>query len=343
MRTRALARPLNRSLRRVIGALGALALAAALAPGAASAAPKPCSASERKAAGGLADKGFEQFEAADYKAAIEFFEQAEEKCHSPRLLIFLGLAHARSGKLLRARELFQQAADEPITPRSPASFREAQIEARKELEALKPRIPVLQLTLSGASASEAQVTLDDEEADVEELQRGRELDPGKHTLVVEAPGIDPTERRLILRESVVERIEIVLRTAEAPPPPQPEGDRPSLAPPIIALGLGAVGVGVGVITGAMSSSAVSDIKSRCEGNQCLRSDAPAADRAETLGNVSTAAFILGGVGLAAGAALLILRPGDDDGGAPASAGSARAAPRLTLGVGPGSLHLGGTF
>lgn len=341
MRTRALARPVNRSLRR---AVVALALAAALAPGAAGAAPKQCSPAERKAAGGLADKGFEQFEAADYKASIEFFQQAEEKCHSPRLLVFLGLAHARSGKLLRARELFQQAADEPITPRSPASFREAQVEARKELEALKPRIPVLQVTLSGASASEAQVTLDGEAADAEELQRGRELDPGRHTLVVEAPGIDPTERRLILRESVVERIEIVLRTAEAPPPPPPPDEGGPPLAPIIAFGLGAVGVGVGVVTGVMSSSAVSDIKSRCDGNQCLRSDAPAADRAETLGNVSTAAFILGGVGLAAGAVLLVLRPGEDeDGGAPVSARGTRTAPRLTLGVGPGSLHLGGRF
>jgi hypothetical protein len=324
-------------------ALAALALGVALAgsPDAAQAAPKACSAKDRKAAGSLADKGFEKFEAADYEAAIDLFGQAEARCHSPRLLVFLGRAHARVGKLLRARELLEQAANEPVTRRSPASFREAQVEARKDLEVLKPRIPVLQALFTGVSAEDLKLTLDGAEVSPADLQRGQELDPGEHTLAAEAPGFEPAERHLVLREAVVERLEIALRPIETdspppPPPPVPE-DSPSIAPPLLAFTVGAIGIGVGVATGLVSANTVSDIKSRCEGNQCLKSDAPAADRAAVYGTVSTVGFIVGGVGVATGIVLLVVRSGGE------SEPSGGAAAHLGVEVGPGSIRLKGTF
>ncbi|MCC6554291.1 MAG: hypothetical protein IT372_15020 [Polyangiaceae bacterium] len=300
--------------------------------GAAAARPrKPCSARDRKAAEALADKGFEHFEAADYKAAAGSFEEAEGRCHSPRLLVFLARSHARLGELLRARELLEEAAGEPITKRSPTSFREAQVEARKELEALRPRIPVLQALITGAPQEKVALRLDGGAVEIAEISRGRELDPGEHTLVAEAPGFEPLTRHVVLRESTVERLELALRpVAAAPPPPE----RPSLAPPIAAFALGAVGIGVGAVTGILSANEVSDIKSRCEGNQCLKADAEQGDRAALLGTVSTVGFVAGGVGVAAGVLLLALRP------APAPGASAS---RAVLSAGPGSFRLGGTF
>ncbi|EYF07511.1 hypothetical protein [Chondromyces apiculatus] len=318
-----------------------------LAPAPALAAPGQCSAKERKDAGALADKAFEQFEAADYRAAIDSFGQAEEKCHSPRLLVFIARAHMGLGELLRARDLLQQAASEPLTPRSPPSFREAQTEARKELDALKPRIPVIQVTLSGTSTDVARATVNGEETSLETLQQGLDVDPGKYTVRVEAPGVAPTERRLILRESRVERLEIVLQPQETTAPPPPESTSSSLAPTIAAFSVGALGLGLGVVTGVMSSSAVSDIKSRCNGNDCLKSDEDAAARAGTLGNLSTAGFILGGLGVATGAVLLIVRAsgggsdGEDD--TEAEPSTAIRIPEVQVGIGPGSILLHGRF
>lgn len=322
-----------------------LALAATLAlPAPARAQTKTCSAKERKAASTLADKGFEQFEAADYAAAIDSFSRAEERCHSPRLLVFLARAHVRRRELLRAREILQQAADEPITRRSPSSFREAQIEARKELEELEPRIPVLQALFTGGASDGLAITLDGARVPAADLQRGKQIDPGEHTLVAEAPGFQRVERHLVVRESTVERLEISMRpeaTSDAPEdaPPATPGSSPSLVPPVLAFSVGAIGVGVGVATGLLSAGTVSDIKSRCEGNQCLKSDAAAAERAELFGNVSTVGFIVGGLGVVTGATLLILRSGSSS--PEPSGGAARRV--IEVEVGPGSVRLGGTF
>ncbi|AKT41551.1 hypothetical protein [Chondromyces crocatus] len=355
MRTRALARLLSSSTRGAPASarwdggrhrlgpwlLSAVAAAATtLSSYAALSAPGPCPARQLQAAGTLADKAYEQFEAADYAAAIETFRQAEETCHSPRLLVFIARAHVRLEQLLRARELLQQAANEPLSPRSPASFREAQAEARKDLDELTPRIPVLHVKLSGASASEATALLDGEAVAIERLQQGLEVDPGEHTLRVEAPGIEAVERRLKLVASRAERLEIVLQEPEPVAPPPTASTSGSLAPSIAAFGVGAVGFGVGIVTGILSTSTVSDIKSRCLGTECLKSDAEAADRAALLGNVSTVGFIVGGLGVATGAVFLLLRSGNDSS---VDANGAASAPRLTVGIGPGSIRLDGRF
>jgi hypothetical protein len=86
----------------------------------------------------------------------------------------------------------------------------------------------------------------------------------------------------------------------------------------------------------VSASTVSDIKSRCEGNQCLKSDAAAADRAAVYGNVSTVGFIVGGIGVATGVVLLLVRSGDPE-------PSGGAAARVGVGIGPGSIRLEGAF
>lgn len=86
--------------------------------------------------------------------------------------------------------------------------------------------------------------------------------------------------------------------------------RVSIIPTSISLGFGVVGVGIGAWTGALSQAKVHDIRRRCQGTRCLSSDSPAADDARTLGNVSTAAFVVGGAAMVAGGILLVLNPGN---------------------------------
>lgn len=96
------------------------------------------------------------------------------------------------------------------------------------------------------------------------------------------------------------------KVAERPTPAPSKG---SLVPGVITLGVGAVGLGVGAVTGALSMAKVSDVRSRCPDDRCLSAYRPEADEARTLGHVSTAAFVVGGVAAAAGVVLLVLRPG----------------------------------
>jgi hypothetical protein len=83
----------------------------------------------------------------------------------------------------------------------------------------------------------------------------------------------------------------------------------------------------------MALGRVGDIKAACSGNVCPSRLAGDAGSAGTLADISTATFIVGGVGVAAGVVLLILRPGG--GSEEASAGAsgrpptARRAPPVT--------------
>ncbi len=106
-------------------------------------------------------------------------------------------------------------------------------------------------------------------------------------------------------------------------------------PGAIALGVGGAFVGVGAVTGIMAFTKIADIKSRCRPDgHCLKADQPEASTARTLTTVSTVGFVVGGVALAAGAVLLVVRPG----GAKANDKAA-----LRVQVGPRSVSLEGRF
>jgi tetratricopeptide (TPR) repeat protein len=114
----------------------------------------------------------------------------------------------------------------------------------------------------------------------------------------------------------------------------------SLLPGGLALGLGGVSLAVGAITGGLSLSKVSDLESICPNKNCRPEEQGKADAAKTLGNVSTATFILGGAAIAAGVVLVVVRPGGGPKPA-ASGGVSRVKPQLSLGasVGLGRLDL----
>ncbi|MDI3289612.1 tetratricopeptide repeat protein [Polyangium sp. 15x6] len=116
--------------------------------------------------------------------------------------------------------------------------------------------------------------------------------------------------------------------------PAPAPSKGSVVPGVISLGVGAIGLGVGAVTGAFSMAKVSDVRSRCQDDHCLSAYRVEADEARTLGQVSTAAFVVGGVAAAAGVVLLVLRPG---GTAGASTGAVKDL-RVSVGIGRAELQ-----
>lgn len=98
----------------------------------------------------------------------------------------------------------------------------------------------------------------------------------------------------------------------------------------VSLGVGAAGVTLGAITGGVASSKRGDLNKSCnvETRVCPSGVADEVGTYNTLRHVSTAGFIVGGVGLAAGAVLLITVP---RGGARYSTGSVKVSPWVGLG------------
>ena len=152
-------------------------------------------------------------------------------------------------------------------------------------------------------------------------------------LPVDAPAPFVEARADAEREIVAVKAAIAAKKKARENTTTPARQPGSILPGAIALGFGVVGLGVGTVTGALSMSQVSEIRARCRNNLCLTTDRAAAEDAQTLGNVSTAAFVVGGIAAAAGVVLLVLRPG---GHTEASAGVVKDL-RVSVGIGRADL------
>ena len=123
----------------------------------------------------LARKAKEAFDQSQWRGALELFEQAEAKAHSPVLLLYAARCHRNLGELIAARQLFKRVIDEPLGPDAPEPFKAAQSDAAADLEAVEGRIPVVVLDRS-AAPKDWRVTVDGVAVDSDEVP----VDPGEH-------------------------------------------------------------------------------------------------------------------------------------------------------------------
>src|SRR5262249_19123587 len=105
----------------------------------------------------------------------------------------------------------------------------------------------------------------------------------------------------------------------------------SWTPGIVVTGLGAAGVGFGAVTGAMALSAGSDVKASCQDGLCPPSQQTRGEHVKSLATMSTAGLVAGGVVMATGVVLLIVRP------------FGRSAPSARVSAAPGSILISGSF
>jgi hypothetical protein len=163
------------------------------------------------------------------------------------------------------------------------------------------------------------------------LQHDIQVDPGNHTVTGAAPGC--IQKRYPVTAKEGERAEIRIEiacavTVAVPPPPEPR----SLLPPLAALAVGGAGLAVGAVTGMLALARMPGLKEACGSDLhlCPESYRGELDSTRALGHVSTAGFILGGVGAAVGVTLLLWpqkRPG----------------PKVGLHVGPEFVSLTGEW
>jgi hypothetical protein len=159
-------------------------------------------------------------------------------------------------------------------------------------------------------------------------------DPGSHVVSAKAPGYQPWQTTVTLRDASDETV--VIPDLEVAPPPvaaksastkvddQPTSAAtiPAAAPAaepsglgtqritaLVVGGVGVAGLAVGTVFGIRSKSAHDDAAPYCNQGQCTDPAGVASlNEARTAGNVSTAAFLLGAVGVSAGAVLWLTAP-----------------------------------
>lgn len=229
-----------------------------------------------------------------FDEAASKLAQAIELDPTSQYRLDLARAYAGEGKLIEAKGALDQLFDESATPHPDRHV----VAAGKKLAGeLEPKIPTITVSVTGPDENRTKIQIDGKE-----VAAGSEVpfDPGDHVVDASADGFEPGERKVTLSEGQHEKVALTL--AKTAPPPVAEKP-PSRVPAYVAFGVGAVGVGLGTAFGIMAFHDKSKAEESCTGNVCTPAAQSSIDSSLTKGNVSTVAFVVGGVGLAAGAYL----------------------------------------
>ncbi|MBX3188781.1 MAG: hypothetical protein KF819_17315 [Labilithrix sp.] len=229
--------------------------------------------------------------------------------------------------------------------------------ARDRADKLEPRL--IKLTIN-TREPQAEVKLDGNTLDPAALGSPVPIDSGRHVIEASAKGkktfsttLEASEKNkspsvdIPQLENDPDATKVAPTTVASPretvdEPPSSGSTQRILG--IVAIGAGAVGVGLGAFFGLRTSSLWSDAKARCSeapvrsagdvgGLECDQTGVVLATDAQNAGTASTIAFIAGGALLAGGIALYFTAP----------TGNTSSSTAMRVGVGPGSVVVGGRW
>jgi hypothetical protein len=226
---------------------------------------------------------------------------------TPAPIIGAALAHTQEklGQLIEARETCFAVARSAVLPEETSRSAEARRDADTLAAALEARIPRVRVVLEGLTPDRGvTVTFDGASVPPAALGAPRQVNPGTHTIVLNAKDAAPLTTSITVAEGESRSLAVAVPGMRSVPPPMtappPQWPEPEWARPLAYGGLvvGGVGVVVGSITGALALSKASAVKAGCPTMICSMDLAGDITVSTALGNVSTATFIIGGAGAA---------------------------------------------
>jgi hypothetical protein len=328
----------------------------------ASAAP---SAADKETARGLMAQGRAAREKGDLQAALKAFEAADAIMHVPTTGLELARSQEAAGLLVEARDTALRVMRSPEEPGEPAPFKRARQEAAALSSELEARIPSLTIEVKNVPDGQtATVTLDGNELSSVLIGQPRKLDPGHHVVVAKAGTAEGREEVDVAeKESKTVTVALPAQEAAAPAPPAPEQETTEKPPPATeqpaagrsgaskalmfgGFGLAGAGLIAGTVTGILSMSQTSSIKSSpaCSGNLCNPSEDADIRSARAMATVSTVSFIVAGAGAAVGVVGLLTGKSSPSSSEPSEPASDRdQSARVEPWVGLGAVGVRGRF
>jgi hypothetical protein len=278
----------------------------------------------------MAEEAANQYEAGDFDKARDLFHRANVLYPAPTLELWEARALDKLGRLVEAEELYSAVQRYQLQAEDPDVVRSAVREAGDEVVRLRRRIPTVTIALRGADPNDpsVEVQLDNRRVNPAMLGFPRPIDPGEHAAVLYVNG---RERRSVsIQAAEGDRKSVELDATETPavpaapvPPPPPAhrdirpADRgiPRESPWYvqrttgwITAGIGAAGVAAGVATGLAAMNKYHDLEKHCVDGACPEDYADEHTAFRKLTTLSTVCYVVGGVGVAAGVAILVLVP-----------------------------------
>lgn len=254
--------------------------------------------------------GLELRDKGDLRGAMTRLRIADKLVHTPITALEVGRTHLMLGELVEGVEALLSVARIPVAAGESENAKAARKEAAALAEQTAPRIPSLHVAIS-AAPSGLRVTIDGVEVPADTLVAPRKLDPGRHAIVVSAPGYVTSRSEVTLAEKETRTVNVTL-TPTTSAPSSVDGGAPAKAgAPVLAyVGFGVAGAGllVGGVTGVMTLGKAARVRDECPGGACTTEEGRADLRdGRTLGTVSTISFAVAGVGAVVGTLSLVLR------------------------------------
>jgi hypothetical protein len=232
------------------------------------------------------------------------------------------------GRLATAWERFTRV----VGQLPPADERVAVATARAA--ALEKRLPRLTIALAPGAPAGVTVRRDDVDVGTASLGTALPVDPGKHVVVVRAPGRQDATTSIDLAEAEQKTL-VAQPGPEGAPAPVEQGSGPLRRTIGFAAGsVGLAGLVVFAVTGGLTLAKKSTVNQHCHFNLCDQTGFDAAQSGQTLGMVSGATLIAGAVLTGAGIVLVVT---GNDGGHPDKKPTTALVPSVGPGVGSMSI------
>jgi hypothetical protein len=330
----------------------------------------------RAAARAIGEEGLTLYDQGKYVDALDRFERADDLIKAPTLGLMAARSLEKLGRLVEASDRYQQVAGMKVDAGATEAFKQAQAAATKEREALVPRIPTVEVSVTGPGAEQVSALLldggrlpPDKTGSARPISAKIPVDPGDHRLEAKAPTGSEAFERFSVSEGATERVVLTLsgspnkllappgKGAAEPGSGQAAAGSSSSPPPErkgktqqtigwVSLGVGAAGVAVGVITGSIAAGKHAGFTDPpCDDNlkTCPPEFQDDIDSYNTLRPVSSVGFIVGGVGLGVGAVLLLTLPRGGARYSTQTSTSNSSGVTVTPWIGPASAGFRGTF
>ena len=298
---------------------------------------------DRATARALALEGHTALKKKDYVTAADRFGRADSLVHAPTLVVDWARALQGLGRYVEAHEKYELVLREGVDSSSPKSWLRALEDAKKELDALKPRLGWVTVILK--EPAEASVTIDGALVPPAAVGVKRAADPGFPEVTVSAPGYEPFKQLVTVGPGEEKTVEVSLRklpevraSSTAPidayRPRQSNGARRALT--YVAFSVGGAGLVAGGVTGALALRKRGQLQDRClDDGRCPPSQSKRISTYRAFGTASGVTLAIGVAGLTTGLVLLLTEPKSHD--------AARAGLRVRPVLGLGTIGAEGSF
>jgi hypothetical protein len=260
-------------------------------------------------------KGREEQERGNCPKALEHFRESHALKPGRGTLLNMGLCEKKLGQLANALRHLEE-----LLPQLPAGDERRQI-VRDALAEIKPKISYLRVNLKANAPAGTVVTYDN--AELEPTMMGTEMpiDPGKHVVGVEAPGVPNRKYNVVIGEGKRQTLEVepgapgaegsganVLSGAGAPgDAPEDSSRATKRTVGFVVGGVGIAGLITGAITGGLALSDNNAAEKACPTRKgCSSEVIDISNRGQTLSVVNTVALAVGVVGVAVAIPLIIM-------------------------------------